>query len=112
VSGLPDKGVDFFNGCFPIKNNRPILDNSCTNDAHLQFSLSPHVFATVKNILSSFDVRQADSTKRVRCFMIEPIQYSIYHSAHIYLLKEEKDWNDETEGEPTGGQQKRLYYWL
>jgi hypothetical protein len=44
--------------------------------------------------------------------MIEPIQYSIYHSAHIYLLKEEKDWNDETEGEPTGGQQKRLYYWL
>ncbi len=42
--------------------------------------------------------------------MIELIQYSIYDSAHVYLLEEEEDWNDETEGEPTGSEQKRLYY--
>jgi hypothetical protein len=48
----------------------------------------------------------------VRCFAIELIQYSIYDSIHVCLLKEEEDWKYETEGEPTGGQQKRLYDWL
>jgi hypothetical protein len=52
------------------------------------------------------------STKRVRCFMIELIRYSIRHSAHVYLLEEGEDWSDETEGESTGGEQKRLYDWL
>jgi hypothetical protein len=52
------------------------------------------------------------STKRVRCFMIEVIRSSIGHSAHIYLLEDGEDRNDETEGEPTGGKQKGLYYWV
>jgi hypothetical protein len=44
--------------------------------------------------------------------MIEGIRHSIYHSAHAYLFEEGEDWNDETEGEPTGGEQKRLHYGL
>jgi hypothetical protein len=41
--------------------------------------------------------------------MIELIRYSLRYSAHVYLLEEEGDWNDETENEPTGSEQKRLY---
>jgi hypothetical protein len=43
--------------------------------------------------------------------MIEVIRYHIRHSAHVSLLEEGGDWNGETQGEPTGGDYKRLH-WL
>ena len=52
------------------------------------------------------------STKIVKHCMIEIIRCRIRHSAHVYLLEEGEDWNDETEGEPTRGEQKRLSGWL
>jgi hypothetical protein len=44
--------------------------------------------------------------------MMEPIRYTICDSAYVYLLEGGEDWNDETEGEPASGEQKRLHYWL
>jgi hypothetical protein len=52
------------------------------------------------------------STKRMRCFMIKIVRCRIRYSAHVYLLEEGEDRNDETEGEPTRGKQKRLSGWL